>query len=133
MKGRAGATSDFRVPLSSEATAVVLEARKLARDGLLFPGVRKGVISDMTMSKFMDRRGLDHRPHGFRSSFRDWLAATTSAPREVAETCLGHVSGGAVERSYRRTDFLDQRHVLMQRWADMLTAPDRSCVVTLSR
>lgn len=46
MKGRAGATSDFRVPLSREVQDVVAEARKFARNGFLFPGLRKGVISD---------------------------------------------------------------------------------------
>jgi integrase len=123
MKGRLGATSEFRVPLSTEARAVIQEARKFARDGFLFPGVRKGVISDMTMSKYMERRGMAERPHGFRSSFRDWLAECTSAPHEVAETCLGHVAGGKVERAYRRTDFLEQRRVLMERWAQFIHEP----------
>lgn len=120
MKGRVGATSDFRVPLSAEAQAVVAEARKFARDGFLFPGAKRGVISDMTMTAYMDRRGLSERPHGFRSSFRDWTAEATNTPREVAETCLGHVAGGAVERAYRRTDFLEQRRALMERWAASL-------------
>ncbi|NND21424.1 MAG: integrase arm-type DNA-binding domain-containing protein [Silicimonas sp.] len=117
MKGRVGATSDFRVPLSKEAIKVIEEARPFARDGFLFPGLRKGVISDMTMTQFMDRRGLEARPHGFRSSFRDWCAEATSSPRDVAETALGHVSGGSVERAYRRTDFLEQRRMLMGSWA----------------
>ncbi|OWU83503.1 integrase [Oceanicola sp. 22II-s10i] len=121
MKGRLGTTSDFRVPLSAEAQRVVSEARKFARDGYLFPGLRRGVISDMTMTAFMDRRGLVERPHGFRSSFRDWTAEATNTPREVAETCLGHVSGGAVERAYRRTDFLEQRRAVMERWALVIT------------
>jgi integrase len=121
MKGRVGATSEFRVPLSQEAHAVIQEARKFARDGFLFAGVRKGVISDMTMTQYMDRRGLEARPHGFRSSFRDWCAEATNTPREIAETALGHVSGGAVERAYRRTDFLEQRRVLMERWSNHVT------------
>ncbi len=116
MKGRVGATSDFRVPLSKEALNVIEQARPFARDGFLFPGFRKGVISDMTMTQFMDRRGLEARPHGFRSSFRDWCAEATHTPREVAETALGHVSGSSVERAYRRTDYLEQRRALMERW-----------------
>ncbi|MCW3781386.1 tyrosine-type recombinase/integrase [Defluviimonas salinarum] len=123
MKGRVGATTDFRVPLSSEALAVIQEARKFARDGFLFSGVRRGVISDMTMSKFMERRGMDERPHGFRSSFRDWTAEATKTPREVAEMCLGHVSGSKVERAYRRTDFMEQRKVLMARWSSFASSP----------
>ena len=64
---------------------------------------------------------MDARPHGFRSSFRDWVAETTNTPHEVAETCLGHVVGSTVERAYRRTDHLEQRRILMQRWADFVT------------
>ncbi len=116
MKGRVGATNDFKVPLSTEAQAVIAEARKFARDGFLFPGLKRGVISDMTMSGFMARRGMEARPHGFRSSFRDWCAEATNTPRDVAEAALGHVTGGSVERAYRRTDFLEQRRALMERW-----------------
>jgi len=120
MKGRVGATRDFRVPLSAEAQGVVSEARRFAKDGFLFPGIRKGVISDMTMSKFMDRRGMTERPHGFRSSFRDWCAEATDVSEIVAKTSLGHVAGSAVDRAYRRTDFLEQRRVLLERWANWI-------------
>lgn len=118
MKGRKNKTTDFRVPLSKEALAVIEAAKPFARDGYLFPSVRKGVISDMTMTQFMKRRGMVERPHGFRSSFRDWVAETTNTPHDVAETALGHTIGGAVERAYRRTDYLEQRRALMERWAN---------------
>jgi integrase len=51
MKGRRDATADFRVPLASEAQKVIDQARPLARNGFLFPSIRKGVISDATMSQ----------------------------------------------------------------------------------
>ncbi len=121
MKGRRDATPDFRVPLSSEAMIVIEQARRHARNGFLFPSVRKGVISDATMSRLMERRGMEARPHGFRSSLRVWIAETIDAPHEVAETCLGHVVGGSVERAYRRTDYLEQRRILMERWAQHVT------------
>ncbi len=121
IKGRRGATEDFRVPLSNEALAVIEMAEVFSRDGFLFPSARRGVISDATMSRLMERRGMEARPHGFRSSFRDWVAETTNTPYEVAETCLGHVVGGTVERAYRRTDHLDQRRILMQHWSDFVT------------
>lgn len=133
MKGRKDATEDFRVPLSQEAQRVIAEAAPFARDGYLFPGVRKGTISDMTMSKFMKRRGMAERPHGFRSSFRDWVAEATDTPHDVAETALGHVVGGAVERSYRRTDFLERRRVLMERWGTLLAVQDHFKVELLHR
>jgi integrase len=111
---------EHRIPLSDEAQAVIEQAKAFERGGYLFPNVRKGVISDATMSRFMERRGLEARPHGFRSSFRTWCAEATEVPREVAETCLAHVVGGSVERAYRRTDYLEQRHDLMERWARKL-------------
>jgi integrase len=118
MKGRKDATADYRVPLSTEALAILDQAKRLARDGFMFPSVRTGVISDATMSRLMERRQMQARPHGFRSSLRDWIAETTETPHEVAETCLGHTVGGSVERAYRRTDYLEQRRVLMERWAN---------------
>ena len=93
----------------------------LARDGFLFPSVRKGVVSDMTMTRLMGRRAMDARPHGFRSSLRNWLAEATDASHEVAESCLAHVVGGTVERAYRRTDYFEQRLVFMGRWAKHVT------------
>jgi integrase len=120
MKGRRDSTTDFRVPLSQEALAVVNLAKLFERDGYLFPGLRKGVISDMTMGKHMKTAGLDFRPHGFRSSFRDWLAEQTDTPREIAETCLAHVAGSQVERAYRRTDYLERRREIMKQWAEYL-------------
>lgn len=121
MKGRKGQVEDFRVPLSEEALAVIEEAKPHARDGYLFPSVRKGVISDATMSRLMERRPMEARPHGFRSSFRTWCAEATDISEEVAETALAHVAGSKIVRTYRQTDFLEQRRVLMERWAGFVT------------
>ena len=121
MKGRKGATEAFRVPLSREAQRIIDLARPHARNGFLFPNTRQGVISDMTLSRHMERRGLDARPHGFRTSLRTWLAEATDAPHEVAETVLGHVTDSGVVRAYRRTDYLEQRRALLERWADHVT------------
>src|SRR6056297_3327082 len=121
MKGRKGATEDFRVPLSIEAQRVIDLARPHARNGFLFPNTRGGVISDMTLSRHMQRRGLEARPHGFRTSLRTWLAEATDAPHEVAEAMLAHVADSGVVRAYRRTDYLEQRAKLADRWADLVT------------
>ena len=90
MKGRVGKVGEFRVPLSDEALHVIELAKPFAIDGFLFPGIRKGVISDAAMSRMMERRGMTARPHGFRSSLRTWLADCTKAPEEIAETILAH-------------------------------------------
>lgn len=118
MKGRLDKTSDFRVPLSTDAMDIVEDAIKLSRDGYLFPSVRKGVISDATMSALMKRRGMDARPHGFRSSFRNWAEDVANASELVAETALAHTVGSKVSRDYRTTDVFEKRRALMQAWAD---------------
>lgn len=121
MKGRKGKTADFRVPLSREALRVIELAKPFERDGYLFPNARGGVMSDMTLSRLMERRGMEARPHGFRSTFRTWLAEVTDAPHEVAEACIAHVTHSVAVRTYRQTDWLEQRRILMERWADHVT------------
>jgi len=121
MKSQRGHEFEFRVPLSIEALSVIEQAKPFAREGFLFPNVRRGVISDATMSRYMERSGMEARPHGFRSSFRTWCAEASDTPEQVAETALAHTTGSKVERAYRRTDYLEQRRILMQRWADHVT------------
>ena len=121
MKARVGHEADFRVPLSAEAQSIIEQAKPFMRGGYLFPSQRRGVISDATMSRLMERRGLEARPHGFRSSFRTWCAEATDVSEQVAEAAMAHVTGTKVERAYRRTDFLEQRRALMERWADHVT------------
>ena len=121
MKARLGAAQDFRVPLSTEALAVIDQAKPFERDGYLFPSVRKGVISDATMSRLMERRGMEARPHGFRSSLRTWLAETTDAAHEVAEAMLAHMTDNKVVRTYRQTDYLERRRILLERWSVFVT------------
>jgi len=121
MKGKKDKTPAYRVPLCQEAKRIIELARPHSRNGYLFPNTRGGVISDATMSRFMERRGLEARPHGFRSSLRTWVSDTTDAPFEVGEAMIAHVTDSAVVRAYRRTDFLEQRMALTERWADYVT------------
>ena len=68
------------------------------------------------MARPMERRGLEARPHGFRSTLRVWLTESQQASREVAETIIAHQTGSLTERAYNRTDFLEQRRKLMEAW-----------------
>ncbi len=121
MKGRRDATEEFRVPLSTEALKVSEQARSLTRNEFLFSATGRGPLAECGMSQYMKKTGLEACPHGFRSSLRNWLAETTDAPYEVAETILSHTVGGKVERAYRRTDYLEQRRVYMDKWAAYVT------------
>jgi len=129
MKGQLHQVSEFRVPLSSEAQEVIAKDKQFVRDGYLFAGVRRGVISDASMSRLMERRGMTERPHGFRSSLRTWLADCTKASEEVAETVLAHKVGSKVVRAYRRTDHFEERASLMERWAQHVCGVEAANVI----
>lgn len=109
------------VPLSRQA-ADVFEAAKALRQPdceLIFPGALSGSqLSDMALLQMV--KGLDCpvTVHGFRSSFRDWVADETDVPREIAEAALAHALENKVEAAYRRTDFLAKRRALMDQWAN---------------
>lgn len=110
---------EHRVPLSAAALAVLDSARECADgSGLCFPSLTGRMLSDNTLSKLFRELGIEGTPHGMRSSFRDWAAECSDAPREVAELALAHIEGSAVERAYRRTDLFERRRELMQQWAE---------------
>lgn len=117
------------VPLSGRALEILKAARELHDGDLVFPGARAGrPMSDMTMSKLVKELGFEADVHGFRTSFRTWLQERTSASFEVAEKCLAHKIRNPVAAAYARSDLLEQRRVLMQRWADHLAETDAKIV-----
>ncbi|EAQ45164.1 putative integrase dna protein [Roseobacter sp. MED193] len=67
-----------------------------------------------------------------RTSFRTWVQDSDAASYDVAETALAHIIGGKVERAYARSDLLDRRRILMQKWADFVTGAEAK-VVPLQR
>ena len=113
---------EHRVPLSAGALAVLRAARGLTDgSGVVFPSARGGPLPEVAMSKLVRGLGIGAVPHGFRSSFRDWAAECSEAPREVCELALAHVNTNSIEAAYRRTDLFERRRVLMESWAAFLT------------
>ena len=107
-----------RVPLPARALEILHEARELSnRSDLVFPSAHGRALSDNTISKLLRDLGIEAVPHGFRSSFRDWAAECSDAPREVCELALAHVNSDRVEAAYRRTDLFERRRVLMEQWS----------------
>ena len=109
------------IPLSPAAIAVFRRALALRTSdaALVFPGLVKGKpISDATMGKVVRVMGSTAKPHGFRSSFKDWCGEVAGFPNELSEAALAHAIGNKSEAAYRRGTLLDRRRVMMSAWAD---------------
>ncbi|GAA6176962.1 tyrosine-type recombinase/integrase [Sulfitobacter pacificus] len=121
IKGMRGSVQDFRVPLGAEAMKIV-EIARTVDDTYLFPSYRKrgGNITEAALRKELAAQKEAGRPHGFRTSFRTW-AEETDQPWDVSETILGHQIKGRVERAYARSDLLDRRRIVMDRWASFVS------------
>jgi integrase len=108
----------LRVPLCERAVEIVRNALPKARYGYLFPGYKNGQpLSNMAMlslMKRMSRHGIT--VHGFRSTFRDWIAECTDYPDSLAEEALAHVIGSQTVAAYRRRDQLERRRIMMDDW-----------------
>ena len=115
--GRMKAGREHRVPLAPRALEVLDEAAALFGDDPVFPSPTGKVANHSLMPMLLRELEIGAVPHGFRSSFRDWAAECTDAPREVWELALAHVNNDRVEAAYRRTDLFERRRVLMADWA----------------
>ncbi|WP_157573326.1 tyrosine-type recombinase/integrase, partial [Novosphingobium sp. AAP83] len=77
---RMKADQEHIVPLADAALAVLKKAKghKQKDNNLVFPGTRHAKpMSDMMLTKICRDAEVDAVPHGFRSSFRDWVSAET--------------------------------------------------------
>lgn len=107
------------VPLDEGTIDVLERVRPLGvpASNLIFPGQNvKRPLSDMTLLKILRDMEVPATVHGFRSTFRDWVAEETDYPGEIAEAALAHAIPNKVEAAYRRTDFLEKRRALMREW-----------------
>ena len=103
--------------------AVPAEAHKvIGGSQLVFPTARCRSLSDFTLSKLLRELKVGAVPHGFRSSFRDWAAECSDAPRDVCELALAHVNSDRVEAAYRRSDLFEKRRDLMEDWSKYIAA-----------
>jgi integrase len=135
--------SPLRVPLNAPAISIL---ETLPRDGdFLFAGPGGKPISDTALSKLMSTMhdqdskgyvdGVSNRvakPHGLRSTFRDWAAEEeTQFDWAAIEKSLEHLTGNEVERSYLRSDMLEKRRALMEAWGAFLAPNETANVVPM--
>src|SRR5258708_19599689 len=110
---------EHRVPLTSPAVAVIEYMRGVRQNDYVFPGDKADdPLSDMALTEVIRRmnearkkagqpvwvdpkqRNREVVPHGFRSSFRDWVDEATSFPDWLAEAALAHPKADKVHPPY---------------------------------
>lgn len=109
---------EHRVPLCDDALKLLENLPRFEGSNYLFAAARGGMLSDISISMLCRRMGVDAVPHGFRSTFKDWCAETTSFPDMVSEMALAHGISNEVQAAYRRGDLFDKRRRLMDTWAE---------------
>ena len=114
---RMKAGKEHRVALPSAALELLRALPRVEGSNLLFPGTKGQPLSDMTLLAVMRRMDVAAVPHGFRSTFRDWVGDCTSYPSDLAEAALAHTLESKVEAAYRRSDALERRRSMMEDWA----------------
>lgn len=111
------------VPLSRQATSLLLELKKLTgRSQYLFPSnTREGFMSNNTMLYAIYRMGLHGRTttHGFRRLFST-EANEHGWNNDWVERQLAHDERDAVRGAYNAAQYLPQRREMLQWWGDEL-------------
>ncbi|MDK2761579.1 MAG: tyrosine-type recombinase/integrase [Sphingopyxis sp.] len=113
------------VPLCDDALAILETMKERIHPRAkerVFPGAQGGLISDVAVNKTLAAAakdaGIEYKvtAHGFRSSFRDWVAEATEFPGQAAEWALAHSPTNKVEGAYQRASLLDKRKAIMTAW-----------------
>lgn len=122
---RMKAGKEHIIPLCAEAVSILQGLPRMANTDYLFTGAKSGKpLSDVVFKKLMERMGrTDITTHGFRSTFRDWAAEQTSFPREVIENALAHRLKDKAEAAYFRSNLLNKRRELMNKWGEYTKRP----------
>jgi len=128
---RMKAGREHRVPLSDRAIEILKALPREKDNPYIFIGGRAGGhLSNMAMLAFMKHFRPEYVPHGFRSTFKDWVSETTNHPGIVSEMALAHTIPNRVEAAYRRGDLFEKRRRLMRDWERYCAKPATSASVT---
>ncbi len=114
------------VPLSTQALEILEQLQPITGRGkYIFQSLNKAgrPISENTVVNALRSLGIDkdtHSAHGFRATARTLLDEVLKFRVEIIEQQLAHVVKDVHGRAYNRTQFLEERAAMMQRWADYL-------------
>jgi integrase len=113
----------FVVPLNDVAVEAIERVSKSSR--FVF-----GSLTESLLTSFLSQLRRRHPDwvdsddgvraftiHGFRATFRTWVAEKRAADVTLAELCLGHKVHGEVEGRYIRTGLVGERRALLDAWS----------------
>jgi integrase len=124
------------VALSSRAVANLTALNERRGKGkLIFPGARPGGTLPRTTLLDLSNRVSDGKAswHGWRATLRSWMA-DEGVEFAVAEAAFAH-SSAAVVAAYQRSQLLERRRPIIERWAQFLSGeePATAEVIPLTR
>ncbi len=115
------------VPLAPQAAAFLKELVPISGHGrYVFPSIRTSQrpMSDNTVNAALRRMGFEKdemSAHGFRATARTLMIERIKGiSADVIEAQLAHGKSGPLGSAYDRAEFMEQRRVMMQTWADYL-------------
>ncbi len=126
------------VPLSKQAIGLLCELEVLTKrsehsnevqQNFLFPSVtrRNRPLSNTTLLMALRRMKYYRRMtgHGFRALAMSTIKQKLGYRHEVVDRQLAHLPKGKINQAYDRADFLGERKVMMQQWADYIDEVQR--------
>ncbi len=118
---------DHIVPLSDQTIFILNELKELHKHPtFVFPSQinRNNHMSNNTILMALKRMGYQGKMtgHGFRALAMSTIMERLGYRHEVPDLQLAHAKKGDVARAYDRAQFMDERIVMMQEWADYLDA-----------
>lgn len=124
MKGRINKKRPHSVPLSSQATEILAEMRSFSSSKFIFSSAASAekTMNSETVNTALKRNGYKGilTGHGLRSIVRTWLAKQ-KIETNTAEAVLSHKIKDKLERTYNRSDYLEERIPVMQSWGDYVS------------
>lgn len=125
-KERMKARRPHLVPLPRQAVAILHELQDVTgRYALLFPGQQnpERPMSENTINKALRLMGYEGRQtgHGFRHLLSTELNGR-GYNRDWIERQLAHGDADEIRDTYNHATYLEQRHEMMQAWADSVDA-----------
>jgi integrase len=116
------------VPLANQVITILKEIQPLTQHGrFVFPSERtpngSRCMSDVALLAALRRMGFSKEEvsvHGFRATARTLLDEVLKFRPDFIEHQLAHAVRDPNGRAYNRTAHLDERHKMMQSWADYL-------------